>query len=68
MVFIFDLSSMTKPKIFFINPYCYKMSCKFLIDVCSEILNASNKPIVTCFGTQSSLKKFTTNAKMMWPL
>ncbi len=37
---------------FLSNHNCSKMSCRFLINAYLEVSNASNKPIVLCFGTQ----------------
>jgi hypothetical protein len=58
----FDLLSFTKVE-FFVNPYSFKKFCKFLDNVYPKVLDVSKQAIIACFSTQSSHKKFTTNAK-----
>ncbi len=48
--------------IFFLKPYLSNNYIKHLTNVWLVVFVASNKPIVTCFGYQSLLKKLIPNA------
>jgi len=65
MVFKFDLSSLTHSRVFFINPYCFKTSCKFFYQCLIWNFKKINKPMIICFVTQSSFKKFITSEKTL---
>ncbi len=53
IMFKWKPSSLTYAIILFLKSYSFKKSIKFFANECHAILKASNKSIITCFGSQS---------------
>jgi hypothetical protein len=50
IVFKFEPSSLTYAVILFFKPYSFKRLVNFFANAYHVVLEASNKPIITCFG------------------